>query len=117
MLHSTSDKVLHFAFPPGQSLAGAGEASGRALGRIGPIATMPGYKATLNGVVIGGADHSDYWGDGAKGPSEQATRDAGTFLKLGDLGRDIGTNREEIEPASLAAPRDVGVFRELAAAG
>ena len=117
VLHSTSDKVLHFAFPPGQSLAGAGEASGRALGRIGPIATMPGYKATLNGVVIGGADHSDYWGDGAKGPSEQATRDAGTFLKLGDLGRDIGTNREEIEPASLAAPRDVGVFRELAAAG
>ena len=117
VLHSINDKVLHFAFPPGQSLAGAGEASGRALGRIGPIATMPGYKATLNGVVIGGADHSDYWGDGAKGPSEQATRDAGTFLKLGDLGRDIGTNREEIEPASLAAPRDVGVFRELAAAG
>ena len=117
VLHSTNDKVLHFAFPPGQSLAGAGEASTRALGRIGPTAMIPGYKATLNGVVIEGADHSDYWGDGAKGPSEQATREAGTFLKLGDLGREIGTAREETEPASLGAPRDVGVFRELAAAG
>jgi pimeloyl-ACP methyl ester carboxylesterase len=117
VLHSTEDKVLHFAFPPGQALAGGKEASDRALGRFGPSGMMPGWRKTFIGEPNPGADHSDYWGDGAKEPSANATLRAGTFLKLGDLGREIGSARESIAPASLPEPREVGDFRELAEVG
>jgi hypothetical protein len=117
VLHSTADKVLHFAFPPGQALAGGKEASDRALGRFGPSGMMPGWRKTFIGEPNPGADHSDYWGDGAKEPSANATLRAGTFLRLGDLGREIGSARETIAPASLPEPRDVGDFRELAEVG
>jgi hypothetical protein len=117
VLHSKKDKVLHFAFPPGQSLAGGREASDRALGRVGPTPLMPGKEQTLTGIPIDGADHSDYWGNGDKGPSSQATRAAGTFLRLGDLGREVGARRETIERASLPDARELGVSRELAEVG
>jgi len=78
---------------------------------------MPGKEQTLTGIPIEGADHSDYWGNGDKAPSSQATRAAGTFLKLGDLGREIGGRRETIDPASLPDARELGMWRELAAAG
>src|ERR1700682_4768766 len=117
VLHSTADKVLHFAFPPGQALAGGKEASDRALGRFGPSGMMPEWKKTLTAEPNPGADHSDYWGDGAKQPSATATLKAGTFLKLGDLGREIGSAREMMAPASLPEWRDIGEPRELAEVG
>lgn len=117
VLYSRADRTLHFAFPPGQSLAGGREASARALGRDGPTGMMPGWNKTLNGEWVKGADHSDYWGDGEPAPSAEATLKAGTFLNLGDFAREIGHPREAIEPASLGESRSVGVHRELSEAG
>ena len=117
VLYSKADKTLHFAFPPGQSLAGRKEASGRALGRDGPTVMMPGWEKTLTGEPVEGADHSDYWGDGKPAPSAKATRKAGTFLRLGDLGRELGRSRDTVQPASQGESRDVGVDRELSEAG
>jgi hypothetical protein len=115
VLHSLDDKVLHWAFPPGQSVAGRGEASQRALGRYGPSVMMPGWSKTLRGVKIRGADHSDYWGDGAPGPSKQSTTEAGTFLQLGDLRRAVSTARDFSAPATLPMSRALVDARSLPA--
>jgi pimeloyl-ACP methyl ester carboxylesterase len=93
ILHSQQDPVLHYAFPPGQSLAGGKEASNRALGRFGPTPWMPGFRSTLTEREIAGAAHGDYWGPSGTPPSRLATEDAGTFLKLGEIGRDVGEAR------------------------
>jgi pimeloyl-ACP methyl ester carboxylesterase len=113
VLHSLDDKVLHWAFPPGQSLAGKSEASERALGRYGPSVMMPGWSKTLKGVTITGADHSDYWGDGAPGPSAQATAEAGSFLRLGEVRREVSSARDLSTPASLASTRALVDARAL----
>ena len=117
VFHSLDDKVLHWAFPPGQSLAGKTEASQRALGRYGPSVMMPGWNRTLKGVTVTGADHSDYWGDGKPAPSLQSTTEAGIFLRLGELKRELGTargisatatlpdRRSLVDPRSLTSPR------------
>jgi pimeloyl-ACP methyl ester carboxylesterase len=113
VLHSKQDSVLHYAFPPGQSLAGGKEASDRALGRFGPSPFMPGYRATLTDREIAGASHSDYWGHSKTPPSRLATEEAGRFLSLGDIGRDIGVRRELGALASWQPSRDLGEVREL----
>ncbi|HEX6627744.1 MAG TPA: alpha/beta hydrolase [Gemmatimonadaceae bacterium] len=115
VLHSLDDKVLHWAFPPGQSLAGRSEASQRALGRYGPSVMMPGWNRTLRGVTVRGADHSDYWGDGAAGPSGQSTSEAGNFLRLGDLRRAVSSARDLSAPAAVSAPRSLVDGRSLPA--
>jgi pimeloyl-ACP methyl ester carboxylesterase len=113
VLHSRQDTVLHYAFPPGQSLAGGKEASSRALGRIGPSPSMPGFRSTLTEREIAGAVHGDYWGPSKTPPSLVATDDAGRFLQLGDLGRDVGVGRDVGITASSQSPRDLGVVRKL----
>lgn len=70
VLHSTSDTVLHYAFPPGQTVAGWGEGVlPVALGRFGPPAGMPGQ---VRGCRIGDARHGDYWGTQGAGVSPQS---------------------------------------------
>jgi pimeloyl-ACP methyl ester carboxylesterase len=113
VLHSKSDWVLHYTFPFGQSAAGGKEASARALGRFGPSPWMPGFHSTLTEREIGGAAHGDYWGHSKTPPSRVATEDAGKFLTLGDLGRDIGVPRDVGVPADSQPPRDLGVIREF----
>lgn len=113
VLHSKNDWVLHRTFPPGQSLAGAKEASSRALGRFGPSPWMPGFRSTLTERAIDGALHGDYWGHSKTPPSRTATEDAGRFLSLGDIGRDVGVEREVGVPAIPQPPRDLGVIREF----
>jgi pimeloyl-ACP methyl ester carboxylesterase len=117
VLHSKEDPVLHLAFPPGQSLAGAKEASARALGRFGPSPFMPGFNVTLTGRPIPGAIHGDYWGHSGTRPSREATEEAGKFLSLGDIGRDLGVRRELGAPASWQPSRDLVDFRELGEVG
>lgn len=114
VLHSLDDKVLQWAFPPGQSLAGNSEASQRALGRYGPGVMMPGWRKTLKGVKVSGADHSDYWGDGKPAPSLQSTTEVGTFLRLGDMRREVSSARQVSTPAALPAPRPLGEARSPA---
>src|SRR5256714_3492941 len=113
VLHSLDDKGLHCAFPPGQSLAGRSEASQRALGRYGPSVMMPGWSKTLKGITISGADHSDYWGDGSAGPSTQSTTEAGNFLRLGELRRDVSPARDLSAPVAPSAPRSLVAGRGL----
>src|SRR2546423_9136503 len=105
VLHSLDDKVLHWAFPPGQSLAGRSEASQRALGRYGPTVMMPGWSKTLKGTTISGADHSDYWGDGAAGPSLQSTTEAGEIPPPGAVRPVVRAGRNLATPVGLAPPR------------
>ena len=111
--NSLDDKVLHWAFPPGQSLAGRSEASQRALGRYGPSVMMPGWSKTLKGVTISGADHSDYWGDGAAGPSLLSTTEAGNFLRLGELRRDVSSPRSLSAAAATSTARSLVDGRSL----
>ncbi len=60
-LFSEDDKVLRFAFPAGQTLAGAGE--GVFPTALGHAAWGdPQAPANLGQERIAGADHSDYWG-------------------------------------------------------
>jgi hypothetical protein len=113
VLHSKQDPVLHYAFPPGQSLAGGKEASSRALGRFGPTPGMPGFQSTLTEREIDGAVHGDYWGPSKTPPSRVATADAGRFLSLGDIGRDVGVVRDVGATAVAQSPRELGIAREL----
>jgi pimeloyl-ACP methyl ester carboxylesterase len=117
VLHSRQDTVLHYAFPPGQSLAGGKEASSRALGRFGLSPSMPGFRSTLTEREVAGAGHGDYWGPSKTPPSLVATEDAGRFLLLGDISRDVGVARDVGVPATSQSPRDIGVFRELGEVG
>ena len=117
VLYSKADTVLHHAFPPGQSLAGGREPSQRALGRFGPSPWMPGFRGTISEREIGGAKHGDYWGHNKTGPSRVATEEAGRFLKLGDIGRELGTARDIGGPMEEQAPRDLGTDRELSERG
>lgn len=117
VLHSKQDTVLHYAFPHGQSLAGGGEGSARAVGRFGPSPLMPGYRATMSEREIPGAAHGDYWGHSRTDPSRVATEEAGRFLSLGQLGRTIGAGREIGSPATDPDGRGIGNQRELSEAG
>jgi hypothetical protein len=76
---------------------------------------MPGWSKTLKGVTISGADHSDYWGDGAAGPSLQSTTEAGNFLQLGDLRRDVSSARNLSTPVAMPTPRSLVDGRSLPA--
>jgi pimeloyl-ACP methyl ester carboxylesterase len=111
VLHSWQDTVLHYAFPPGQKLAGRGEGSDRALGRYGPSPWMPGFRSNLMEQEISGAAHGDYWGHSKSPPSRAATEAAGRFLGLGDLARDLGVARQVGTTMIENPPREAGVVR------
>jgi pimeloyl-ACP methyl ester carboxylesterase len=117
VLHSKNDLVLHLAFPLGQGSLGGNEASSRALGRFGPSPWMPGFRSTLTERQIAGAGHGDYWGHSKTPPSRTATDNAGKFLSLGDIGRDVGLAREDGVSASPQASRDLGVIRDFGESG
>jgi pimeloyl-ACP methyl ester carboxylesterase len=117
VLHSKQDDVLHLAFPPGQALVGGIEASTRALGRAGPTPAMPGFRATLTEQPIARAEHSDYWGHTKTAASIEATTEAGTFLALGAVSREVSVRRALGVPAKPPPLRELGSARELAAAG
>lgn len=112
ILHSSADTVLHYAFPPGQSLAGGREASERALGRFGPSPLMPGYRSNISEREIDGAAHGDYWGHSRTAPSRVATEEAGRFLKLGEIAREIGRARMLGVPRAEGETREAGSPRE-----
>jgi pimeloyl-ACP methyl ester carboxylesterase len=117
VLHSRQDIVLHYAFPPGQLLAGASEASVRALGRDGPTPFMPGSPGMLTEKEIPGAGHGDYWGPSNTDASRMATEEAGRFLALGDIGRQVGVERVIGFSLTGPDPREIGTSRELSEIG
>lgn len=58
VLHSTGDRVLHYAFPLGQTAAGEGFFP-TALGRFAPPPGVPGEHEAVDEL-----DHGQYWGAG-----------------------------------------------------
>lgn len=116
VLHSTSDPVLHFAFPPGQTAAGAGEGVlPTALGRFGPPAGMAG-RVEQHRVMDAG--HGDYWGKSDKESKESARRAAAGHvaeaLRLGQLARSVASERSPGATTSDRSSRDVGSKRFIA---
>lgn len=109
VLHSKSDPVLHYAFVPGQLLAG--EPTAGALGRHGPPADMPGRDANVTGRAIASAGHSDYWGEESDA-SRDATREAGRFLQLGSQTRSIPARALD-DARDLGPCRSVGDGRQV----
>ena len=82
-MFSEADKVLHFAFPPGQTAAGGGLFP-TALGRRQWVAGSDVYPP-MRQERNQGADHSDYWGGNSKNTASinQAARIARSFIDLG----------------------------------
>lgn len=85
VLHSSADTVLHFAFPPGQTLAGDGFFP-TAIGRHGDVPAHPGH---VDVKPVEGAKHSDYWGWTATNPSGFAARFVAEFLGIAGMPREL----------------------------
>jgi hypothetical protein len=119
VLHSTSDTVLHYAFPPGQTIAGHGEGFlPVALGRFGPPAGMVGR---LEQHEVKGARHGDYWGvrgDDVSAASEAARAEAARFLadalQLATLARGVAAPRAPAAKTLAGFARKAGNARNLA---
>ena len=81
-LLSKSDRVLHYAFPPGQTAAGPGFSEGffpDALGRHGMIHPSITNRAVLK------ARHGDYWGHRGHGGSDKGRRGVFTNKLIAEL--------------------------------
>lgn len=110
VLHSADDPVLHYAFPPGQTIAGIGEGFlPVALGRFGP---PPGMAGQVEEHRVAGAGHSDYWGalgDGASAAAEMARTAAAGFiadaLQLATLARRVAGARKPSAATLVGVPR------------
>ncbi len=115
ILHSTSDWVLHYTFPPGETLPPATEGLlPVALGRTGPPPGMPG---TIEPHPIFGAGHGDYWGAADNERAEPARSAVAAYvadyMQLGKLaGRMIGT-RAPSSPTLADLPRIAAAPRSL----
>jgi hypothetical protein len=120
VLHSTSDTVLHFAFAPGQTAAGAGEGVlPTALGRFGPPAGMAGRVEPHR---VMNAGHGDYWGKSIDKASKEVVRSAAAAhiadaLRLGQLAREVASVRRPDAGAPTADPREVSTRRFVAERG
>lgn len=82
-LYSAADRVLHYAFPTGETLAGQSFFP-TALGRtewLGGAAMNPAMQQKENAT----ADHSDYWGAGSTNAEslKTAATEVNAFISLG----------------------------------
>ncbi len=120
VLHSTSDLVLHYAFPPGQTIAGHGEGFlPTALGRFGPPAGMVGRVQSHR---IADAGHGDYWG--IRGEDVSALSDSvrdvvagyvAESLQLGRLARAVAGARRSGSQTLVGVARKAAMPRNLSA--
>lgn len=110
ILHSTDDRVLRMAFPPGQALAGPTEASVRALGLKGPVAHTPGHGANLTDDIVSGAAHSDYWGHTHSDAAHRAAQAVEHFFKFNPVARTL-ESRDHGRPRTVGQSRSIGASR------
>lgn len=113
VLHSSQDRVLRSAFPPGQILAGPQEASIRALGLKGPPPAMPGMGGNVRAQRVEGAGHGDYWGHSPSAAASQAADlNAAFFQFTGSSQRSFSQRAVDSRPSSdvrnLGQRRDPG---------
>lgn len=117
-LYSSDDRVLAFAFPLGQTLAGDGE---------GFVPTALGHEYWVSGSVpfnLGqaentGAGHGDYWGGGNPKPrplscARAAAREVRDYLRFTSAGDRSVSVRPLMESSALEA-RAIAEKREIAA--
>ncbi len=100
ILHSTGDRVLRFAFPLGQTLAGEGFFP-KALGRFRPPPWVPGEKRALDEL-----GHGDYWSS-ERSVTHVARRLALGVLRSGEFARSLP--RHELPQASPRPARSTPV--------
>ena len=110
ILHSQSDAVLRYTFPPGQTLASGDEGFfPSALGLHGP---SPGVPGKLDPRPIPDAHHGDYWGQSERAPAETAANRIAELFKFGSWQRSIGNARGAPGPrAESADAREIGSIR------
>ena len=117
ILYSDADRVLRFAFPPGQSVADGPEGFlPRALGLRRPRPTLPGR---VDCVEASGADHGHYWGHSVHSPVTQfVARQVAQFFGFGAAVREVEArlplnSAAVAERASAEGSRAAGVERGL----
>ena len=109
ILYSEKDIVLHYTFPPGQTVAVGDEGFfPEALGLHGP---PPGVNGRIDKKNINGG-HGDYW-DPSKGlPAENAARAIADFCGFGSRERTMDSRSPGAAPRpSTAESRELGYAR------
>ena len=111
ILFSDDDIVLHYTFPPGQTIAGPGEGFfPTALGRFGP---PPGASGRIDAFDINHAGHGDYWGYSQKTPAAVAADRLAEFFRFGSWQRTIVGREAGSPPRELVDSREAGHAREV----
>lgn len=103
VLYSPDDLVLSAAFPPGQTLAGAGEGFfPEAVGHAGSVPSM------VQREQIAGAGHGSYWGHNDGPPARMVAEALRAFLGFGPAAA------RKLSSRSFALARQVADTREVA---
>jgi hypothetical protein len=111
VLFSPADNVLHWTFPPGQTLARGDEGFFPvAVGRHGDIPLHPGV---VDREEISGADHGDYWGKNPGKPSDQSADTIANFFQFDGLTARSLSSRP-LPPYQSLPTRSVGASRGIA---
>lgn len=110
VLHSDDDWVLGDTFPPGQSLAGAGEGNfPQALGLNGAV----GVAGRIESFDITNARHGDYWGHSGEAPCEIAADKIAEFFCFGSWERSIAARGAGATRPAGADSREAGRMRTI----
>jgi len=114
VLFSPADTVLHWTFPPGQTLAQTlyGGDEGffpTAVGRHGDIPLHPGV---VDRQEVPGAHHSDYWGKEQNVPTALAAKALAEFFRFDGAAQRPLPARVLCSPATLPA-REIAVARDI----
>ena len=111
ILYSEKDIVLHYTFPPGQTVAKGNEGFfPEALGLHGP---PPGVNGRINKQNIAGG-HGDYWGHSKRKPASDAARAIADFCGFGSRSRTIAARSPGAAPRpSTAESRELAYARTI----
>jgi hypothetical protein len=110
ILYSPADTVLHYAFPPGQTLADGDE--GCFPEAVGLHGFVPG-RPNITTQEISHAEHSDYWGGNQNDPSAASCAATSEFLSDATKARQLPARNTAAVAASAA--RVIASARNLAA--
>lgn len=111
VLFSPADNVLHWTFPPGQTVARGDEGFfPAAVGRHGDIPLHPGV---VDREEIQRADHGDYWGKNPGKPSDLSAEAIANFFQFNGLTARTLAARP-LPPYQSLPTRSVGTPRGIA---
>lgn len=112
VLFSPADIVLHWTFPPGQTLASGDEGFfPAAVGRHGDIPLHPGV---VDREEIAEANHGDYWGKNSGTPSDVSAAAITNFFQFDGLTAARNLPERPAPPYQSLPTRRVGTPRNIA---